>query len=294
MSYKRMLEAEPELAAVVARWMEEAAANDRTEDDAHGDRRGDEIPAHVKEKIRKLAQIEAAKARLEREAAERAAQAEEERRRRAQETGRAAPEPNESAARPKDKAQSNFTDPESRIMLTKGGFEQAYNCQAAVDSDHQVIVACDVVARQTDVEQLQPVVARVREFTGELPRQISADAGYCSEANIQAMEDLGVDAYIAPGRQKHGTPIPTSERDERARKGSRTAGMREKLRRDGFESPYRLRKQVVEPVFGQIKQARGFRQFLLRGLAKAKLEWSLLSTTHNLLKLHAGRKRSLS
>ena len=117
--------------------------------------------------------------------------------------------------KPEDKAQSNFTDPESRIMKTKDGYEQAYNCQAAVDADNQVIVARSVANKQNDGDELVPLVLQIKELTGEYPEQVSADASYCSESNIEAMEEREVDAYIATGRQKHGSSSPTSEEDKK-------------------------------------------------------------------------------
>lgn len=288
MSYKRMKELEPELARCVDEWLTAAQASDAADDAAYGkDRRGDELPAHLQEKARKLAKIRAAMARIEA-----TAQAEKER----SEAERAAPEaeggrplgrvkPRAEAGIPADKAQSNFTDPESRIMKTAGGFEQCYNGHAAVDAESQVIVSHGLTNAQNDGATLEAMVDQVGMNLGQLPKQLSADAGYCSEANLEALAKRGIDSYIATGRQKHGTPSPTSE--ERARKTPLAAAMREKLRAGGWESPYRLRKQTVEPVFGQIKEARGFRRFLRRGLANVAGEWALLCATHNLLKLAA-------
>jgi transposase len=290
MSYKRMMEAEPELAKLVEEWMDQAKRTDEQEDREHGpDRRGDEIPAHIKEKMRKLVKVQAAKARLEREAAEKAERLRREREENAEREGRkpGGREPKALEGKPEDKAQSNFTDPESRILKTKDGYEQGYNCQAAVDAEHQVIVAVGVTNKQNDGGELVGLVEQVKDLTGSYPAQVSADAGYCSEANIVALEERRVDPYIATGRQKHGTASPTDEADKKS--GPRTQAMREKLKAGGFESPYRLRKQVVEPVFGQIKQARGFRQFLHRGLSKVQGDWSMVCTTHNLLKLYAVR-----
>ena len=186
---------------------------------------------------------------------------------------------------PEDKAQSNFTDPESRILKTGNGYEQGYNAQAAVDAESQVIVAQCVSNEQNDGGQLVAMVDQVQANVGERPEQLSADAGYCSEENLAALEERKIDAYVATGRQKHGTSSPTS--NEQANRSPRATAMREKLHAGGWESPYRLRKQTVEPVFGQIKEARGFRRFLRRGLANVRGEWALLCTAHNLLKLAA-------
>ena len=169
------------------------------------------------------------------------------------------------------KAQRNFTDPESRIMPTKNGFEQCYNAQAGVDAKAQVIVACEVVNTSADCPQLLPMVDQIRANLGRKPKVCSADAGFCSETNLEGMATRKIKAYIATGRQKHGSKAATHAKN--GKPGSLVARMREKLKRGGWRSPYRLRKQIVEPVFGQIKQAMGFRQFLLRGLAKVQAEW---------------------
>lgn len=188
-----------------------------------------------------------------------------------------------AAVKPEPGAQRNFTDPESRIMPTKNGFEQCYNAQAGVDAKAHVIVACGVVNTSADCPQLLAMVDQVRANLGRKPRVLSADTGYCSEANLEGLETRKIKAYIATGRQKHGTKAAINARN--GKHAPRIAQMREKLKRGGWRSPYRLRKQVVEPIFGQIKQAMGFRQFLMRGLAKMQAEWHLVCTAHNLLKL---------
>jgi hypothetical protein len=153
-------------------------------------------------------------------------------------------------------------------MKTKDGFIQGYNAQAAVDATAQVIVAHGLDARQSDQHQLAPMADAIEVNLGKKPAQMSADAGYCSDANLAAMEEREIDAYIAPGRAKH------AGEGEGGR--ARIAAMRAKIKAAGHASPYRLRKQLPEPVFGQIKQARGFRQFLLRGVEKAAAEWGLV------------------
>ena len=158
---------------------------------------------------------------------------------------------------------------------------------AGVDSAHQVVVAQDVVAEQNDNEELLPLVDQVRSQLGELPQEVSADAGYCSEENLMGLEERGVRGYIATGRQRHGASSATGHEEKKT--GSQVKAMRARLRRGGWRSRYRLRKQVVEPVFGQTKEARGFRHFFLRGLEKVRGEWALLMTTHNPLRLHAAR-----
>ena len=191
--------------------------------------------------------------------------------------------PGKPAAPPSDqpdpKSQRNFTDPESRIMKSKDGFVQAYNAQAAVDAHAQIIVAHELTQCGNDQGQLMPLIEAIENNLGRKPEQASADSGYCSEANLEALEAHGIDGYIAPGRAKH----PTAANGKVG--GPLTQRMRKKIDDGGFETPYRLRKQVVEPVFGQIKQARGFRQFLLRGVEKVRAEWAMICTAHNLLKL---------
>jgi hypothetical protein len=179
------------------------------------------------------------------------------------------PKPKALSGEPEDKAQSNFTDPESRIMKTKDGYEQGYNCQAGVDAESQVIVCQGATALQNDHDELVPMVDQIEENTGELPEEVSADTGYCSEGNIGALVAREIRGYIATGRQKHGSASATG--NEEKRQGPRTKAMRARLRRGGWRSRYRLRKQTVEPVFGQIKENRGFRQFLRRGLENVNL-----------------------
>jgi transposase len=273
MSYGRMVEAEPKLAAEVAGWLKAAGRLDESEDRAHGvGRRGDEMPDWVASKERRLEKIREAKAALEAEARSAAAE-------------RGGKDP----PGPPNKAQRNFTDPQSRIMKTNDGFIQGFNAQAAVDATAQVIVAQSVSNQASDCPHLAPLVEQIAANLEALPEQVSADAGYCSEDNLAALEGEGIDAYIAPGRQKHGAAAPAARS---GKPGSRVGSMAVKLSAAGHQSPYRLRKQVVEPVFGQIKQARGFRQFLRRGLAQVQSEWSLICTVHNLLKLAAARPMS--
>src|SRR5271156_6800117 len=192
---------------------------------------------------------------------------------------RTARRPTPPKQEPEGKTQRNFTDPESRVLLTKDGYIQGYNAQAAVDAEAQIIVAHGLTQSMSDQDQLVALVDGIKKNLGRKPKEASADAGYCSEANLGALADRGIGAYIATGRAKHPAQA------ERKRGGPLTQAMRDKLKRAGWRSRYRLRKQVVEPVFGQIKQARGFRQFLLRGFDKVKAEWALICTAHNLGKL---------
>jgi len=277
MSYDRMEKAESEFAEVVKGWLEQAEISDMGEDFHFRNRQGDELPAWVANKAERMKKIREAKAALEREAAEKAKEGKKPNDK--DDDDQDPPEP----PKPEPKSQRNFTDPESRIMPMKGSFEQCYNAQAGVDAKAQVIVACDVVNTNADCPQLLGLVDQVRANLGRKPKVCSADAGYCSEANLAGLEVRKIRAYIATGRQKHGSKAATHAKN--GKPGSLISKMRERLKRGGWRSPYRLRKQVVEPVFGQIKQAMGFRQFLLRGLAKVKAEWQLVCLAHNLRKL---------
>lgn len=185
---------------------------------------------------------------------------------------------------PPDRAQRNFTDPESRIQPVRSGFIAGYNALIAVDAHAQIIVSQHVQANAADHGALRPLLAGLRANLGSNPKEVSADAGYCSEANLAHLARLRIAAYVATGRA--GKAQSSKSDPNRRNKAPRTMAMALKIRRGGWRSHYRLRKQIVEPVFGQIKSARGFRQFLLRGLKKAKAEWAIICTAHNLLKLH--------
>ena len=192
--------------------------------------------------------------------------------------------PRDPSGKPKPQAQRNFTDPGSHILKGADGWIQGYNCQAAVDGDHQVVVAIGVSNQPSDAVHLLPMLERIQANTGELPNALIADAGYCSTANLEACEEKGLNAYISTSRQQHGQrPRPSRGRppkdlDARGR-------MERKLRSKAGQAIYALRKTVVEPVFGQIKGARGLDRFRLRGLEKVNGEWALMATTHNILKL---------
>jgi transposase len=259
MSYGRMAEAERRLQAEVGQWFSQAEAADAEEDRRHGPgRRGDELPDWVADKQRRLVKIAEAKAALEAEAHAAGEKA------------------------PKAKAQRNFSDPDSRIMKSGKDFVQAYNAQAAVDAEAQVIVAQGLSNAATDTQALAPMVQQIKHNTGRQAGELSADAGYCSEGNLAVLARHHINGYIATGRQGHREAAAIGKR---RRQGTRVAAMRTKLARGGRRSRYRLRKTLPEPVFGQIKEARGFRQFLLRGLENVQGEWSLICTVHNLLKL---------
>ena len=398
MSYERMEARAKELETEVEKWFAAAEATDAEEDRLYGrDKRGDELPDWVADKQKRAETIRAAKAELEAEAKAAAeekakAQAEAEEKRKAEgrkKPGKPAAPP---SPEPDPKAQKNFTDPESRIMKSKEGFVQAYNGQIAVDAKAQIIVAQGVTQCAADSGQLVPMIDAIEANLGRKPEQASADSGYCSEANLEAMERRNIDAYMATGRAKHatdgeagkevaattptavGAPSSTQEIPALTRVGAesphipmldaveanlgskpeqtsagycseanleatekhntdvyvatgrakhatdaeaeeetaatavsavnapsstqdapaptRVEAMREKIKSGGYASPYRLRKQLPEPVFGQIKEARGFRQFLMRGVEKVRAEFALVCTAHNLLKLAQGRSLS--
>jgi transposase len=305
MSYERMENRASQLEAEVARWLSAAEAADAAEDKLYGrDKTGDEMPAWVSDKKLRAERIRKAKAELEAEAkaaaeAKLKAEAEAAEKRAAEgrrKPGRQAAPP---SSEPDAKAQKNFTDPQSRIMKSKDGFIQAYNAQAAVDAEAQIIVAHDVTQSPVDSAQLVPMTDAIETNLGRKPAQLSADAGYCSEANLKALESRNIDAYVATGRARDAVtgavesePATTTLAAEPASTQTRVEAMRAKIKAGGHASPYRLRKQLPEPVFGQIKQARGFRQFLLRGFERVRAEWAIVCTVHNLLKLAC--RRSLS
>lgn len=283
MSYERMKKREAELQVAVDAWLKAAETADAAEDKAFGaDKRGDEMPDWVADKQKRLAKIRQAKAELEAEAKAKAAAEEAARAKDDDKTrrGRKAAPPSEV---PEAKAQRNFTDPESRILKTKDGYIQGYNAQAAVDAQAQIIVAHTLSNNGRDQAQFAPLLDGVKRNLGRNPKEVSADAGYCSAGNLRTLSRRRIKGYIATGRQKHGSKSATTRRQTKP--GSLLARMTHRLRCGGHRSRYRLRKKVVEPVFGQVKEARGFRQFLLRGLEKVKGEWAIMCTTHNLRKL---------
>jgi transposase len=301
MSYGRMKQKEDELERQVREMLELAERVDAEEDAKYGKGvRGDELPSELRRKESRLKKIQEAMEALEKQArVEAEAQAEEarkkieEREKKAKEggkkpRGRIPKVPDPSEAKPADKAQRNFTDPDSRIMQdgSTKSFEQCYNAQAAVDEEHQVIVAAAVTQAPNDKEQLEPMVKKMRKNLGrQLPKKLTADAGYYSEDNVKFLDNKKVDGYVAVDRMKHGEVLPPV-RGGPPDKMSVKERMRRKLLTKRGRTAYAKRKGVVEPVFGQIKGARGLRQFLLRGFEKVSAEWNLWCLTHNLLKIH--------
>jgi hypothetical protein len=289
MSYGRMVTEEARLQAEVDALLAQAEAADARDDAAYGpDRRGDELPAELVRREQRLATIRAAKTVLEQEAQAEAAltQAAQEARETAGPRRGRPPSPPKTV--PPPTAQRNFTDPESRIMPApgaKGSVIQGYNCQAAVDATAQIIVAADVTDEANDKQHAQPMLTQVLANTGQVPRVASLDAGYFSEATVDAIAALGCQPLIPPDRQTHGHAMPTAPRGRPPAGLSVAERMRRTVRTKRGRRLYAQRKAIVEPVFGQIKQGRGFRQCLLRGLRKVRGEWALICTTHNVLKL---------
>jgi len=279
MSYERMCAEEKRLEAEVSEWMRRAEAVDEEEDELFGpDKSGDETPEWMKSKKTRLAKIREAKAALEEEAREEARKLEKsekpsggKKRQHMQKTGE-----------PPAKMQRNFTDPDSTILRDRGTYLQGYNCQAAVDSEAQVIVARSLSNEQQDQTELLPLLNQVRRHLRRQAAEVSADAGYCNESNLRELSRRGIRGYVATGKHKHGKVAPESSRNW---SGKWTRAMATRISRGGRRSRYRLRKYVVEPVFGQIKECMGFRRFLLRGLENVTREWSLVCTAHNLRKL---------
>jgi transposase len=265
MSYGRMPEREATLEAEVKRILDEAEAIDRAEDAEFGDARGDELPEALRTREGRLRAIREAKAALEAEARER--------------TG-------DPDALPDPKAQRNFTDADSRIMLSKpDGWIYGYNAQAVVDEVAQVIVATDLSVETTDTRQLPAMLDQVAANTGRYPRRLLADAGYCSDENLAHLAERGIDAYVAVSRERHSAPPAVAPRGRTPKGLSARERMARKLTSKAGRAHYARRKVIVEPVFGQIKEAGGFRRFRLRGRLKVSAEWQLVCAAHNLGKL---------
>lgn len=295
MSYERMKEEEKRLLGLVRSLTEEAQAIDEQEEQALGDRRGDELPEALQTAQGRLAAIQNAKAALEQEAKERAdeqrrVQEEKEKVKKAQPSKRRGRKPKEIQEDPTAKMQRNFTDPESRIMKTSGGFVQGYNVQAVVDEAHQVIVATQVSNKGTDMGQIPTMVRLVMKNTGHKMRQLLADKGYAKTSDMQWLEDsVRVDGYIAVSREKHHEQAAGTPRGRIPKNLNAWQRMQRKLRTKRGRRVYAKRKMIVEPVFGQIKECRGFRRFSLRGQVKVSCEWDLVAMCHNLLKLYRYR-----
>jgi len=276
MSYGRMQEQEKAIRQQVRELLGRAAETDAEEDRRYGrDRRGDELPEELQRRETRLQRIREAKKALEA---------------RAREEAKAEGKPVDEA-KPQAKEQYNFTDPESRIMKSSSeGFVQAYNAQIAVEPELQLIVGQAVTQAANDKEQVEPMVQAIETQSGQRPQEMLADNGYCSEKNLEYLEaaqkpQKKIEAYLATGRQKHGERV-VAPRGPLPKAATRVERMTRKLQTMAGAAIYAARKGIVEPVFGQIKQVRGFRRFSMRGLAKVKAEWALVCATHNILKLY--------
>jgi len=271
MSYGRMEETEKRLGQEVQELLKQAEAADEEEDKRYGrERQGDELPEELQRRETRIARIQEAKKALEERA-----------RAKAKSEGK-----DSKKAEPAAKDQYNFTDPESRIMKGADGFVQGYNTQVAVEPLFQLIVGQTVTAAANDKQQLEPLVEAMKEQSGQKPEEVLADSGYCSDGNLECLEEKKIEGFIATEKQKHGERSAPCKRGPLPKDASRVERMKRKLKTKVGAAVYARRQCMVEPVFGQIKQARGFRQFLLRGLKKVRGEWALICMTHNLLKFH--------
>ncbi len=307
MSYGYMTKEVERLRGEIEELLKRAGQVDAEEDAALGSRRGDELPEELKRREDRLAAITEAMGRLEEEA-RRKADAERQHReatdaqREAEGKKRRGRAPAPVTETPPDKAQTNFTDPDAKIMKRSNkGFDYCYNAQAVVDEEHQIIVGAEATADANDKQQAVPMVEATLETLQQAgidwptvgdqqdaPAQsvpISMDSGYFSEEAVDELESLPIDPHVATGRQKHNRPPSADGTDEPPASASVKERMTHKLRTPAGRACYAKRKQIVEPVFGQMKHVRGFRQFLLRGLNKVRAEWKLICLTHNLLKI---------
>ena len=279
MSWGRMKQAERQIAAEVKQMLAEAEQADAAEDALHGpDKSGQELPEELQRRKTRLEKIRQAQKALQQRAREKAAAQDQ------------APE-EVRKAKPRDKDQYNFSDPESRIMKGGDGFLQGYNAQAAVEGVCQLIVGQTVTQAANDKEQLTPLLQAVEQQAGQRPAEVLADSGYCSEQNLEALESAAepekqIEAYIATRKDQHGQRRPPAKRGPLRRAATRVERMKRKLQTRAGAKVYAQRKWIVEPVFGQIKQGRGMRGFLFRGLEKVRGEWALICLTHNILKMH--------
>ena len=281
MSYKRMKEEEKRLRKEIRELLAKANQADDQEDQRYGkDRRGDELPGELARRENRLQTIQAARRRLE--ARQREADREEGREPGDQaRTGKPGKPFKRAFGEPEAKAQENFTDPDSRIMKHgSSSFEQSYNPQIAVDEAEQIIVATTVTQSATDVNELESVLDQIKETTGEYPDKMLADAGYRSEANLQTLEEKGIEGFVAMGREKNGETKPPNP------KNKATCRMAKKMKTQRAEKHYRKRKYLGEPPFAWIKSVMGFDQFSLRGIDNVTSEWNLACLAVNLKRMH--------
>lgn len=292
MSYGRMEKTIQQLEAEVKHLLEEAQTVDENEDARYGKgKRIDEIPEELQRRQERLAKIKEAQKALEDQAkadaeVQRQALREKENALAKDGKSRKGRKPKDPSDQPDPKAQRNFTDSDSRIMKdgASKSFEQAYNCQVATN-ENQIIVGRNVTQQTNDKQQLKPLVEDVKETNGEKPGKVSSDSGYYSDKNVAYLESEEIDGYVATGRQKHSEKVPPAPRGRIPKNATPKERMARKVRTKKGRSTYSKRKHIVEPVFGQIKEARGFRRFSLRGLENVTCEWDIVCLTHNILKL---------
>ena len=303
MSYGYMNKELERLKSEIDQLLKQAEQVDAEQDAALGSRRGDELPDELKRREERLAKIQEAKARWKPRLAPRREEQhrrdEEQAKREAEGRPRRGKEPAPIDSTPEDKAQTNFTDPEAKIMKQSNkGFDYSYNAQAVVDSEAQIIVAAEVTSPANDKQQAVPMaqaalnnldaagIERPKGTDGTpVPIPNTADTGYFSKEAVDGLEKLGMDPYLATGRQKHHEPAVQSDAATPSAEATAKEKMQQKLRSATGKALYAARKQIVEPVFGTTKSARGIRTFLLRGLEKVSAEWQLICLTHNLLKI---------
>lgn len=292
MSYGRMKQEEKRLKEEIHQLLTKAEAVDKREDEEYGTEcRGDELPKELSRRQTRLKRIQEAKKALEAEAKAAAQQAQkqhEEQNSKSDDDPKPGKRPKVTSEIPADKKQYNFTDPESKIMkVANKGWDQCGNAQAAVDSGKQIIVACDVTNETNDKQQFEPMLEKAQENVGKdkTIKAASADNSYYSESNVKFAEGKKIDAYIATGKIKHSDPLVESPRGRIPKNLTVKQKMARKLRTKKGRETYSKRKTIVEPVFGQIKRARGFVGFSMRGTEKMRGEWAIVCLTHNLLKL---------
>ena len=281
MSYKRMKEEEKRLRKEIRELLTKAKKTDDQEDKRYGkDRRGDELPQELVRREDRLQSIRAARQRLE--ARQREVDREKGREPDDQDRPGKSGKPFQRAfGEPEAKAQENFTDPDSRIMKRgSSGFAQCYNPQIAVDEAEQIIVATTVTQSGSDVHQLEPILDQIKETTGQYPDKALTDAGYRSEANLQMLEEKGVEGFVAMGREKNGETKEPNPQNEA------TCRMAKKMKTERAKKHYRKRKYLGEPPFAWIKSVMGFDQFSLRGIDNVTSEWNLACLAANLKRMH--------
>lgn len=292
MSYGRMDSKIAELEAQVQQLLKQAEACDQQEDTLYGKgKRGDQLPKQLQFRKSRLKSIREAKKAIEQEARDnfKLQQKEYEKKLKAKvkRTDRRGRPPKAPSEKPDPQRQFNFTDPDSKVMVdgaTKS-FQQSYNCQAAVDKKAQVILASGVTQQTNDKRQVKPLIKAVKANSGKVPDQASADAGYFSEDNCRFLQSEHIDAFIAT-EKTNKLANSDAPRGRIPKNASITERMTRKLQTVKGRLVYAKRKHIVEPVFGQIKEARQFRRFSLRGLKNVSAEWDIVCLTHNLLKLY--------